>query len=74
MAITDLDRKEIEETAIFLEKRGYIKTGDSYSVKYTLNNICIKLISMDGLKSLRKAGIFSSKGLAKGTEHAKESL
>ncbi|MCM1113249.1 MAG: hypothetical protein NC399_08365 [Muribaculum sp.] len=44
MAITDLDRKEIEETAEFLERRGYIKAGDSYSVYYTWDNICISVV------------------------------
>lgn len=44
MTITDMERKEIEKSARFLEKLGYVKTEDSYSINYRLNNICISVV------------------------------
>ena len=44
MAITDLERREIEKSAKFLERLGYARTEDSYSINYSLNNLCISIV------------------------------
>ena len=44
MAITDVERNIIKQTAQFLENMGYTRTEDRYSIKYTLNDICISII------------------------------
>lgn len=44
MAITDLERKKIEKSAEFLERLGYDRTEDIYSINYRLNNICISIV------------------------------
>ena len=45
MAIPDLERKEIREAAKFLEKLGYIRSEDEYSIKYySLDSICINIV------------------------------
>lgn len=44
MAITDMERKEIEKSAKFLEKLGYTMTEDTYSINYSLNNICFSIV------------------------------
>jgi len=38
MAIPDLERKEIREVAQFLEKLGYMRTEDEYSIEYNSFN------------------------------------
>lgn len=44
MPITDLERGLVKKNARFLENIGYKRTEDEYSVKYTLNDICISII------------------------------
>lgn len=44
MAITELERREIEKSAKFLERLGYVRTEDPYSINYSLNNICISIV------------------------------
>lgn len=44
MAITDLERREIKKSAKFLERLGYVRTEDPYSINYSLNNICISIV------------------------------
>ncbi|MBE5944105.1 MAG: hypothetical protein E7258_04200 [Lachnospiraceae bacterium] len=44
MAITDWERVIITQNAIFLENLGYARTENRYSIKYTLNDICISII------------------------------
>ena len=45
MAIPDLERKEIREAAEFLEKLGYIRSEDEYSIEYySLDSICINIV------------------------------
>lgn len=44
MPITDFERKQIEKEAKFLIKFGYVKSEEPYSIKYSLNNICINII------------------------------
>lgn len=44
MPITDLERSEIKMAAEFLEKLGYIRAEDQYSIDYSLNDICISIV------------------------------
>lgn len=44
MPITELERELVKKNACFLEDIGYRRSEDEYSVKYTLNDICISII------------------------------
>ena len=48
-------KNKIEKEALFLEKLGYVKTDDEYSVHYTLNNISIQV---DFLRNSEESGVF----------------
>ena len=43
MLITELERERVKQNAHFLENMGYARSEDKYSVKYTLNDICISI-------------------------------
>lgn len=66
MAITNLEKEIIKETAKFLENLGYTRTEDRYSVKYTLNDICISIVyppnsdeSEVNIRFIKKNKVFS---------------
>ena len=44
MAITGFERNEIKKEAEFLERLGYARSEDLYSINYNLHDICISVI------------------------------
>lgn len=44
MGITCLEKNEIKKTAEFLERLGYIRTENQYSINYSLNAISISVV------------------------------
>ena len=44
MAITNWEKDEIKKAGAFLEKLGYIRKEDPYSIEYNLNNIRISVV------------------------------